>query len=340
MFLKNMSSFFMRDGEIRFVRVLIALLSGQLALFCLGALFYLSSSKLSIPFDIYVDFFYSEILKNGIIMSTFFYGVISYMFVVRYNKATIHSYGMNNPKKPALTLLAFIVYSFYMLFDSGIFTFDNETLFIKEHYYFYIIFLMAIVNMANSFSILMLISSSNVNEKEFPKMLGVITDSFKLVYSFFVFFVLFFVVAKYSMSITFSFNYYINIFFTVIMCAIFLASLFKTLVSVEDRLEKSFSKMNEEYKNIIKKNLNSVEMFKKAGVIDKLTISKVRISHSSVRYVVDDIKKIGDYEQIFLARYTDDHNILSAYFDKEGNLLAEDARKKETEKDKAEEKEE
>ena len=330
MFLKSMSSFFVRDGEIKFVRVLIALLSVQLALFGLGALFYFSSSKLAIPFSIYFDFFYSEVLKNGIIMSTFFYGVISYIFVVRYNKATIHSYGMNNRKSLFLTLFAFIFYSFYMLFDSGIFAFDNEILFIKDHYYFYIIFLMAIVNIANSFSILMLISNSSVNEKELSKVQGVIIDSFKRVYGFFVFFAFFFVVVKYSMVVFFSFDYYINIFITVILIALFLETLFKTLSSVEDRLEKSFSKMNEEYKNIIKKNLNSVEMFKKAGVIDKLTILKVRISHPSFRYVVDDIKKIGDYEQVFLARYTDDHNILSAYFDKEGNLLAEDARKKET----------
>jgi hypothetical protein len=216
-----------------------------------------------------------------------------------------------------------------MLFESGIFIFDNEILFIKEHFYFHIIFLMAIFNIANSFSIIMLLSDMEINEKELPKILDGIIDSFKLVYTFFACFVLFFVVAKYIMATSSIFGYYSNTFIVVVMLVLFLETLFKTLVNVEKRLEKSISIMNEEYKDLIKKNLDSMEMFKKIGTINDLIFKKVDINDCSVRYVVEEIKKLGSYEQIFLVRYSDDDNILSAYFDKKGNLLAEDARKKE-----------
>lgn len=331
MFSKNISSFFDSDGQIRFTRVLISLLSLQIVLFILGSLLYLSFTTFSSDFEFFVGFFYVDILKNGILVSTFSYIILAYFFVNKYNKSSIHSFKIKSATKIVLFSFVFLIYSIYMLIDSGFFILTKDAPPIKEHYYFYIIFLMSIVNISVCIFIITLFSlelDSSVNTRELIRIRRGVINALKVIFTSLIFYAFFFLFVKNLANDHDFFSYYIKIFFTLCMIVIFIGVLIYCLSKVCSIIEKAIESIDSEYIQNIKINISLVEMFENI-IFDDLTISRITLNSPSARYVAEEIKKKGNYEEFFLVRFCHEDKIYSAYFDKKGNLLAENERTKE-----------
>lgn len=330
MFSKNISSFFDSDGQIRFTRVLIGLLSLQIVLFILGSLLYLSFTTLSSDFEFFVGFFYVDILKNGILISTFSYIVLAYLFVNEYNTSSIHSFKIKSATKIVLFSFVFLIYSIYMLIDSGFFTLTKDAPPIKEHYYFYIIFLMSIVNISVCVFIITNFSlDSSINAREMIRIRKGIISSLRVIFTSLILYAFFFLFVKSLVNDDDDFFvYFMKVVFTICMVAIFIGVLNYNLSKVCYIMEKAIEIMDWKYIQNIKSNIGLVKMFENIK-FDDLSISKISLSSPSARYVAEDIKKRGDYQEFFLVRFCHEDKIYSAYFDKKGNLLAENERTKE-----------
>lgn len=328
MFSKNISSFFDSDGQIRFTRVLIGLLSLQIVLFILGSLLYLSFTTFSADFDSFVGFLYIDILKNGILVSTFSYIILAYLFVNEYNKSSIHSFKMKSATNIVLFSFVFLIYSIYMLIDSGFFTLTIDAPPIKEHYYFYIIFLMSIVNISFCIFIITLFSlDSCVNAREMIRIRKGIISSLRVTFTSLILYAFFFLFVKSLVNDHDFFVYFMKIVFTICMIAIFIGVLIYHLSKVCYIMEKAIETMDWKYIQNIKSNIGLVKMFENIN-FDDLTISKIPLSSLSARCVAEDIKKRGNYQEFFLVRFCHENKVYSAYFDKKGNFLAENEREK------------
>ena len=141
----KVSSFFMKNEEISYIRVLIALSLSQILLFGFGYLLYFIYNY---DFtELFFSFLTEEILKNSIIMSTFFYFIILYLIVRDYNKPITKKESVRKITGIRFLSIMLGLYSVYMIIDVGLLNLRIDAL-IKNHYYFYTTYLMAICNFA------------------------------------------------------------------------------------------------------------------------------------------------------------------------------------------------
>ena len=328
MFSNGISSFFMKEEKISFIRVLIALLSFHLIIFIIGGAIYLLTQMLASEIVSIMGFLYSNAFKNSIIMSVLFYIIISYCLVSGYNKSSIHYYGMTRISGAGVALFLFILYSIYMLFETGIFDVikSSEEYIIHNHYYYYITYLLSIINISICLFIFRFIKL-DISEKEVTKIKEGIFHAFILLFFLSISIFLDLIVFKYIINKIPETIHLLKVVTSVLF--LLLNFIFISLFTgeMDRKILTSVRKMDSSYKNMVKESIRNIKLFE--GVpLDQILITKISIYDYSL--VNDSVRKHiklkGDYEAIFRAKHKDTHNdiVYLAYFSKDGDLLHEE----------------
>lgn len=331
MFNKNLVSFFVDEGKIKFIRVLIALLSIQLVLFAIGALLYFLTTLFIVDEKYFFDFFtylksffsflYNDVVKNGILISTLLFILLTYELVKNYNKATIHYSEMRASSKLFFLIVALIFYSIFMVVQSGFFRINENHSVIKSHYYYYIVFIMALFNFANIFSLITLFLDKRTNEKELAKKPRVVLKTLKIFYTGFIFIAVSSISIKYITLLSGKETILDSFLIIGMFILIFLILRMSRLAANKVLSEFNYD-MYEQYINTVKEELGSIELFKEVKDFNDLrfgvvNVEDVRISDDHVKQ----IKEKGCFNQLIMVSFRTREKLNYAIFDKKGNLI-------------------